>query len=636
MDDKDTASLIARLKLYRRLSNKDEESRQAKDRKGAKLRRGEHWSDGIAAGRTAITANQATALYERLITSVTRNQPVPQVIAKHDDDEEGARLIQAALLQNWVDDGMQETIKRGGLLAGFSRPVFLYVYWDQEARNGIGDIKTRVIPAHRCIVDNRAPKVTEMEFVGLREEMTRGRLTMLFPDKADAIEEAGNASGGPFQRPQNPLDTSGNDATFAQNVERQVQSYALPAGRISVNTGRRTLSDPLAEKVEVEFLWINDPTPQRVERPKLDDLGRPVRRLVRDQLGDVQMDVEGWEVVDGPFGPLYQPNLKPKTEPVTEECIEKKYKHRRHIAWLPGDDIVLWDVAWDGPIPVVSQRDNYALDGYWTDGLALRLSSLQYARNVIFTMILEKIKFSLTGTYLATPRSGLKGNKLVPRPGQIFQANSIDENSIRRFPVEPVDPQMVQMLAAIEMEMMKILGVSPVSQGQPAGRADSPQTYDKLLEAASGSVVDIAQMYEDTIRHWAIVSMWYIQNYYTHEHFVEVDMPDGETKWKAASALATRGEYAVRIETGSMISHSEAEKFGRAKDLLAMGIYTLPMFAKIAKIPAWREALREKAKLMAAGPQGQWLLGPGGATPTQQSRAAVANQRRSHHAPGGK
>ena len=633
-----TEALISRLKSYRKKALVGQEQRESRARKGARLRAGDHWTDGIAQGRTAIVANEATALYERLIASVTRNKPVPEVHAKNDDDEAGADLIRSAIIENWETTGMQSKIKQGLLQSGFTNPVLLYVSWEQKKKLGIGDFNTRLIPSYRSIIDNRFADTNDMEFVGFKEKATRAKLTELYPDKADEIEFAASDTSSVIGKKgsSNPLDLqgkSGGMSSFADSNSFHSKKYGPPTGRFSINTGKDTASkNPMADEVEIEYLWIDDPTPKKEQKPKIDDLGRPVKKFVRNENGEIDFDVEGYEVVNGPFGPMYQPNIKPKREQVFEEVITWKYKNRRHIAWLPSDEIILWDVDWTGPIPLVCMRDNYALDGYWTEGLALRLASLQFARNVIFTMILEKIKYSLSGTYLATPRSGLKGNKLVPKPGQVFQANDISETAIKRFPVESIDPGAIQMVSIIDSEMMKILGVAPVSQGEAAGRADSPATYDKLLEAASGSIIDIAQMLEETLRQWCNIAMYYIQNYYTHEHFVEVETPEGITEWKAASALETQGQYSVRIETGSMLSQSEAAQFDRAAKLLGMGIYTLPIFAKMAKVPHWREALKQKGQLL-RDPNKSWLLGASGASPTQQNRAATAQIKRSHHSP---
>jgi hypothetical protein len=645
MSDEDNEALISQLRVYRRKASVGQDARNSNSRKGAKFRAGLHWNDKFQmSGKSQITANIGASLYERFINTVTTTKPIP-LVSSRDGDDDTAQLIQGAILDNWTNSLMQAKLKQGALQAGFTAPVLWYVYWDQKLRGGIGDFNTRIIPAYRSIIDNKYLDVQEMKYVGFTESSSRAELTTIFPDKADEIEDAANANSssiiGGNKNKNNPLDlqskAGGNDNWDDGPSISRTSTAGTLTGKYSIRSGIKQI-DPLSEEVEVEYLWIDDLTPLKKMVPKLDEMGRQVKKVIRNPLtGQIEFKTEGEVATPGPFGVFYIPNVVPETEDVMEEVVTYKYIHRRHIAWLPQDEVILWDVDWTGPIPLVSQRDNYPLTGYWTEGLALRLSSLQFARNIIYCMIMEKIKFSMGGVILVTQMSGLKDKKLYPRAGEVIVGTKIDETNVRNFPVTPIDASTIQMLNVIEQEMMKILGVSNVMQGEAAGRADSPDTYDKLLEAASGTIKDIAQMTEETIRQWCLIAMYYIQNYYTHEHWVETEAATGETKWKVASALACRGEFGVKIETGSMLSMSDQAKFARAASILATGVYTLPRFAKMAGIPFWQQSLKEKGEFL-KDPSKTWLVGGAGASPNKQNTAAqhAGGQTRSHHKPGGK
>jgi hypothetical protein len=260
----------------------------------------------------------------------------------------------------------------------------------------------------------------------------------------------------------------------------------------------------------------------------------------------------------------------------------------------------------------------------------LRLSSLAIARNILYTIIFERLKLSLGGTWLANFSSGLKRNKLTPEDGQVWYVNSID--GVKQFPVTPLDAAYFQMLGIINQEMKDLLGISQPMQGEAAGRADSPATYDKLIEAGGSIIVSICQMLESTIADWAEINMWYIQHMFRPEHYIELEAQDGSTNWVRANALMMRGKMAVSIEPGSMLAWSESAAWERAKEYHALGIYALPMLIKQGHVPHGREALAQVGRLQGQ-PDKAYLLGA--AQRPAQGKQPKAPQPGSHKAGGG-
>lgn len=636
LDERDQRILIARLRRFRRMAMRGEEQRRANDRKGAKLFSSKMWESGIMQGRLPITANQAVALCERFLDMLAKNNPAPDVRAKSGAADSAADLLEGALLTNWQKDRMQFKTRVGGRLAMFTRPILGYTFWDEEKDGGRGDVSTRLIPAHRCIIDQRHLLIDDMEFKGFSERMTRAKTIMLFPDKADEIEmaiAAKDRSGEPSLR-SDPLDMQATGPGASPDaVTRLVESEGSDTfvGTQSLKYSGRRKSDPYAEEIDVEFLWLNDPSPVMRKKPKLDRHGFPVYRLERDDDDNVIYDVTGHDVFNHPLiGPMYVPKVEPRRRLVTEDHIEKKYRHTRHIAWIPQDDVILWDVAWDGPTPLSVLRANVPLWGYWIEGPALRLSSLAIARNVLYTIIFTRLKLSMSGTYLATPQSGLKRNKLTAEDGQVFYAHKIDEQNVRQFPVQPVDAAYFQLLDRIENEMMQLIGMTGPMKGEAEGRADSSSTYEVLLETGGSSLVGAGQLLEMFVEDWARIASWWMQKRYTSEHYVEIMDESGST-WKQASALALRGDFAITVETGSMASYSESARIERAKQYLGDGVYALPMYAEMAHIPRWRKALRQKGALLQT-PGEQWMAGgmPQGAGQTRGPSPQPPNKR-SHH-----
>lgn len=609
-DTYERMQLVTELRRMSKLSLEGENERRNMDRKGNKLAKSRFWEEGILQGRMPITANQAVALWDRFSQSVTQGRPIPFVEPINSGDDDGALLIEGALQTNWIHTSMDQIVKSSMRLAGFTRPVLWYTYWDSTLRGGIGDFTTRLIPAHMTIIDNRKTMIKDMEFYGIRDIATRAQLIKLFPDKAEQIERATIYAGANSPgKNEDPLRTSFGGGT-SDSVSRLVANdQGQYVGKTTSKIGGTKGVNPLQQEVEVEYLWIDDPAPERRKRPKMDVHGNPKYRMSRHpETNQILFDVKGHNIVQTPFGAINQPQLAPKYEPVFEDVVIKKYPHRRHIAWIPQDNLILWDVKWNAPDPCATHRVNAAMNEYWIEGSGLRLASLAVARNILYTIIFQRLKLSLSGTWLATPSSGLKRNKLTPEDGQVFYAKKIDENNIKQFPVAPLDPSYFQLLTFIEQEMEALIGITPVMKGEADGRADSAETYDKLMESGGVALLDAAQFLENAITDWAKISTWYVQNYYTHEHYVMVEGADGSADWRAASAVACKGEYAVNIDTKPMMAYNESARFARAVQYYQMGVYTLPMVCKFAHIPQWRRALRERSQLM-QDPSKAWLLG---------------------------
>lgn len=629
--------LMASLRRFKKMSELGEADRRAADKKGIKLARDLMWESGITVGRLPITANLGASIIQEFVDRITKNRPVFEIEPIVGENDDAARLLEGALLTVWDNTKMQETLKSAAQLEAFTRPTLLYEFWDTNARNGVGDLATRIIPAHRSIIDQRHIFIRDMEFCGVREVMSRAKLIELFPDKhreiMDAAEWTGandNVKPGATDDPLKTGNKTGQPGQLSRLVANNQNQFT---GKTTVKVGGRNAPDPLAQQVEVEFLWFIDDTPVSRLKPKLNSRGKPVYRHMRDDNGRIRFKRNGYRTIQSHRGPRYLPNLEPHREPEMETVVEKLYPHRRHIAWVPQDGISLWDVRWDGPIPLQTIRTSVPIYEYWNTGVGQRVMSLSIARNILWTIIFQRLKLSMSGTFLATPQSGLRRNKLTPEDGQVFYAKKIDADNVRQFPVTPLDVQYVQVLHEMEAEMQKLVGVTPTMQGKSQGRVDTGQAYDSLIEQAGTRVVEGAQLLEEAIKDWAKVGMWYYQNYATHEHFVEVEEDDGETRWRRAMALALKGEFAVKVDVVSDMIHSAEAMRERIKEGAALGLYPIPMLAKLGKYPQWRRGLRMRAAIQ-KDPSKAWMLGVAGAAPGKAGQLPQASSgKRSHHGP---
>jgi hypothetical protein len=615
-----------------------------RDKRGMRLFRDELWERGLGAGKLEITSNTPLGLFERVVAEVLRGSPEPEIEAVDPDAEDAARVAEGAIRTNWRTTRMREKLGVGYRLAGFTRPIAFYHFWRQELHGGLGDVDKRIIPGFRLITDNRATCVKDMEFVGFEEEMSRAKLITLFPDKAKEIEAAAQTPGGskPSNMTSDPLESKKTSVVGANMVvdrliaagSQNVPPYKSATSVKSPQTGK---GDPISETVNVRFLWTQDQTPTKEKRPRLDPrTKRQMYQMVRDDDGRPTFEGSDFEVIDTALGPQNIPNMTPKTEVVMDDVVVAKYKYWRHTAYIVQDEVKLWDVSWDGPVPLSILRDRSPAYGFDAPGTALRLATLASARNVMWTLIFESLKKSQVGNFVANADSQLKLNKLTNEIGNIYYVRTDVDKAIKEFPRSPLDATYFGLLDKIEAEMELLLGVTPMMKGQAVGRADSPQTYEQVADQSGGPILDRAKMVDQWIADATEIDLWFMQNYYTHEHVVEVESAEGFATWTEASVLALRGKFAVRVETGATLGRNSDKARKEATDGAQIGLYPLPMQAKLGQYRNWRQGLKQRAAITKLGPAYAWLLGPAGAPPSQQAMNQRAQQHRSHHRPGGK
>ncbi len=190
--------------------------------------------------------------------------------------------------------------------------------------------------------------------------------------------------------------------------------------------------------------------------------------------------------------------------------------------------------------------------------MAPRFAYHHLRSRAIFCFLSSLTVEAFTGTWLATFGSGLKKNKLTPEDGQVFQVNNLD--GIKQFPVNPLDAAYFTLLDRIEQEMMKLLGISEPMQGQAGAPIRPRRTTSSRNSRASPSAMRFRCSRSQSASGPRSRCGSY-QNY-THEHFVEVEAADGTTSWRAASALAVRGKYAVNVDAAPMLAYSEYSDMG--------------------------------------------------------------------------
>jgi len=620
-----------------------ESGRRARDRAGAKLWRGKNALDGFNDSRLMINSMSPAAIADRVAADVLRAMPEPEIEAKNQADEDAARVAEGAIRENWRATRMREKMANAYRLSMFTRQVAFYHYWRPDLNDGLGDVDKRLIPGHRFIFENSKYSPQDMEYVGFEEPMLRSKLISMYPEKVTEIEEAMNASDGRVTNVDpDPLEESpGKGSQGARVYDRLVTTASsqeppyTPVTSITTSLKRRGQGDPISEKVMVRFMWVRDYSVKRAKRPRIDPrTKRPMYTVHSGEDGRLSFEDDGHEIIETALGPQVVMKKKPKVTMIMDDVIVQKYPQWRHVVYIKGDRVLLWDVNWDARVPISVLRDRYPGIGFSAEGTGLRLATLAAARNVLWTIIFERLRKSLKGTWLTTPGSNLRRNTLVNEIGSVFTVTSID--SVKEFPVSPLESGYFQLLQIAEQEMEMLMGVTPMMKGQPVGRADSPQTYEQVADQSGGPILDRAKIIDQWIQDAVEIDLFFMRNHYTHEHLIETETAEGFATWTQATALTATGNFKVSVETGATLGRNTMRDRQEAEEAASLGFYALPMLGKLGHIRHWKKGLQQKAKIIGMGPQYQFLLGPGGANPAQQNMNLRAKNQRSHHKPGGK
>ncbi len=618
--------LIGRVLSYVSTADIGEESRRRQDRLGAKLFYGQHWAREMPSDRAAITANIGMALLQHKVAIMTKQDPIPVIEPDDVGDAESADLMRSIIQRVWSADGMREKSRRALTLAGATRTCMLKVLWDSSLRGGAGDVHTEVIPGWRALIDNRVSDPGSMTFCGHRATMSRSRTMLLYPEAAEIIAEApttGTRGSGP----------SGSRFGGAP-ISTPWRSTSLPPPGQSIVNGKPVVTafagelaptnKGVTDDVDVIEMYHRDYTMERKMVKERDDLGRVKQEHVLGEDGKPSIDETQSETmhIEG-VGPVDVPMPSFVMRDVTVEELVRVYPHWRRTTVLYPDEILLEDVAWDGPLPFAFVSDVEPLDGILARGSLLQTQQLQSLLNVGLSTVTDNLRFGSLNAWLAGQQSGITSQQIIPGAGQVIPVQDITQ--IKALESPPLDGNFFGLLDRVVTLMEKIIGASGVMQGESAGRADSAGTYDTLAEIGGARIVEATQRFETALAKWAEIVGWFVQKFYTQRHAISIEDDSGNLTWERAWGPMLQGTLSYRVLTGSTMAWSDSAKQARDFQELQAGIIDKIEYWKRRKTPHWQQIAKRISEAGTAGPAG--LLGPA-ASPPPRTRATANRQRK--------
>jgi hypothetical protein len=348
-----------------------------------------------------------------------------------------------------------------------------------------------------------------------------------------------------------------------------------------------------------------------------DPLGAIKQEIETDDEGAPQFDeTEPEHYVDPKTGDVVAiPRFKIRMADVMEERYVRKYPFWRRTTILFPDQILLEDIAWDGPLPMAFYSDIEPLDGIWGRGSLLQGEHLQAVLNVGLSTVTDNLRYGSLNAWLAGNQSGIVSQQIIPGIGQVIPVGDVSQ--IKPVTSPPLDTSFFQLLDRVEHYFERIIGATGVMQGESTGRVDSAAGYDQLAEIGGSRLVMDTQRFESTLAKWAEIVGWFAQNYYTDQHALAVEDATGNVTWERVSSPLLSGAFSYQIATGSTMAWSESAKYGRSLNEYKEGLIDRRRFYEDTKKPGWRELL---ARITAANPAA--AAGPAASPPPRTRTSA--------------
>ena len=615
-DDKKAfeAKLVHRILGCVRTSDVGEDARRRHDRVGARMMYGQHYSKEMPADRAAIVANLGMSMLLHKVAIMSKQAPIPVIEPNDVGDDRGAELMRGIVMNVWKTSGMQQKSRRALTVAGATRTVALMPFWDPVMNGGAGGINTDVIRGWNLILDDRVSDPDLMEFAGHRASMTRSRAMLMYQDAAEKIREFADSRGrvSPLQASGSPIPTPYRSASIPP------PGAAIVNGKPVVTAFAGEMQDSAAalQSVEIVELYHRDHTLIKKEVAVRDPLGAVRQEIVKDDEGMPQFEESEPEHYQSPDGGIVAiPRFKLRMEDVYEERLIRKYPFWRRTTVLLPDNVLLEDIAWDGPLPLAFYSDLEPLDGMWGRGSLLQNEHLQAVLNVGLSTVTDNLRFGSLNAWLAGNQSGLLTQQIIPGVGQVISVGDVSQ--VKPLTSPNLDAAFFSLLDRVERYMERIIGATGVMQGESAGRADSGSAYDTLAEIGGSRLVMDTQRFEGTLGKWAEIVGWFAQNYYTDDHALSVEDATGNVTWEKVSSPLLAGSFSYSIATGSTMAWSESAKYNRSLQEYKDGLIDRRRFYEDTKKPGWRALL---ARISAANPSG--ALGPAGSPPPRVRTSA--------------
>lgn len=531
-----------------------------------------------------VPVNLAYVTVSRTKANLTDNQPRFEVVARDEQADTSAPVMNAAAIDWWQRTRQQinlsDSIHNSELYgSSIEKTVF-----DTSLESGLGDATTLIVdnfkvfpwPGIREI--QKMPKFFEVEILELDEIVRR------WPETGSQVkaEDAWSDLVGK-DRENVKAGTSNSTISAAGN---------LPKGYVTSSGPGE--SDKVKRAMVIEC-WVRDYTTvsEMQQQPMIDDMGQPSVDPMTGQpmLQDVEITKpkypgnirclhianEGKVVLDDVPNPSINPNL-----PI--ELASQTY---------------LWD-----KFPYNKLDSNTDTSNFWAFSIIEQIEILIRELNKKISQIAAYIDKTIRPTIIMPMNIGVEQHNVSNLPGQIWWVtNPVMSQYARYLQPPPLNQDFYNYIKMLLELIDSITGIHDVTQGKRPTGVTAASAIIALQEKAE-------TMFREKIRNLTLVleergRMWisHVQNWYTEERKLKLsgklkeDMQMDYLPYRGSDML---GQYGFEVATGSTMPKS---MFVRQQQ--AQSLFTIKAIDQKALLEAFEWPDREQVmQRMMLGPLG--------------------------------
>jgi hypothetical protein len=596
------------LKLVNRLFEKAKSHRKKFD--GAwldyyKLFRGKQWKEQRPSYRHSEVINFIFQTIQTHVPILADARQRFEFLAQEPSDTEFAKIMDEVAESDWQSGNwtykLAETLYDGHLYGtGLS-----CVDYDAKAKFGMGAVDFSAPDPFYCFPDPNATDVNDRKskFFIYAEPTDLELLKAEYPDKAKFIKP-------------DLIDLMGGSKSDLNEVR-----YKSPVDNMSIIEGQR--ADEFGKKDQALKITCY------LHSDEIDEEEKPVT----DEAGAQVLDEQG--------------------QPKVEYLQKKRYPNGRKICIAGG--VVLSDGPMefdDGLFPYAKFANYIDPRSFWGIAEAEQLEGPQKIFNKVFSYVLDVLTLMGNPIWVVDTTSGIDTDHLVNRPGLVVEKEPGTE--ARREAGVQLQPYVLQILDRVREYIDSVAGSNDVTRGVRPDGITAASAISSLQEAAQTRIRQKSRNLDALLQNAGQLYKNRVLQFYTAPRVIRVtgndqasryfkfhiehqELPDGSTQ-KVAKVrnyiqnpetgsfsedinqreYVIRGDFDVRVTTGSALPFAKDQKFSQARQMFLDGVIDAEEYLKAADYPNWQAVLqRVEEKKMQEAQMAMAMQGGGQGAPAE-------------------
>ena len=571
-----------------------------------KFHDGKQWefSDGIRPVK-----NHIFKVIEGQLPILTSGQPSVDVIPTEEAGFDKAKMLSSALA--WVFEKQSLQLKNGQMFRSLLKTgtAFLYVDFDPDLENGLGDVTIKELNWKHCFPDPNCSDIESALFFGIKLPMRASEVKRKFPLYADKIKAqtmSVNGETGKINQYTKEdrwdgyggLDTNGGDFILDDMVMYE-EMWHKDYETVPVDP-QETLAE-IAKEAQ-EFMQGKAPDITQYEDHDAHQeahneflhvflietaskmLGVPPENVTDLDIQGIQQQPEVALIMN-----IVQDHIEAHDEykKINPSGEKPKYDHNLRLTIKISDDILHDDSApvEDGMIPVAVGYCYKSAESFWATGDIKNMIDSQKEHNELGWTELSSLLLNGNNPWVVDEEAQVDADTITNDPGLVIKKKK--EGDISRMPPVVVSPQLAQKQLQNEAEMEQMAGLPEASQGRAPSGFTAARAVVALQQAGNGRANLKADNYKFyTLPRLARLCLSRIIKYWNTERLLRLYDDNGKIQFiKFDPKEIADFEYDIKVVQGSSLGYDKGQLMDYMSDLVKNGMIPAKVMFQAIDVP---------------------------------------------------